>query len=63
VEKDSPAGRKGLRQGDIITSVDQQSVTTPKQFRDALKKADLAKGVLVNLVSNGSARFEILKQK
>jgi serine protease Do len=63
VEKDSPAARKGLRQGDIVTSIDQQAVTTPKQYHDALKKADPAKGVLVNLVSNGSARFEILKQK
>jgi serine protease Do len=63
VEKDSPAARKGLHQGDIVTSVDHQGVTTPKQFHEALKKADLAKGVLLNLVSEGAARFEILKQK
>jgi serine protease Do len=61
VEKDSAAARKGLRQGDILTSVDHQSVTTPKQFREAIKGADPAKGVLLNLISNGTARFEILK--
>jgi serine protease Do len=63
VEKDSAAARKGLRQGDIITSVDHQPVTSPKQFRDVLKKTDLKKGVLVNLISNGTAHFEILRAK
>jgi serine protease Do len=63
VDKDSPASRKGLRQGDIITSVDHQPVTSPKQFSEALKRADLQKGVLLNLISNGNARFEILKGK
>jgi serine protease Do len=63
VEKDSPAANKGLRQGDVITSIDHQSVTTPKQFREALKRIDLKKGVLINLISNGTAHFEILKAK
>lgn len=61
VEKDSPAARKGLKAGDVITSLNQQPTGTPKQFREALKKADLKKGVLLNLVSSNSARFEILK--
>jgi len=61
VEKDSPGARKGLKPGDVITSVNQQPTDSPKQFREALKKADLKKGVLVNLVSGNSARFEILK--
>jgi S1-C subfamily serine protease len=61
VEKNSPASRKGLRQGDIITSVDHQAVTSPKQCNEALKHADLQKGILLNLISNGTARFEILK--
>jgi serine protease Do len=62
VEKNSPAARKGLKPGDIITAIDQQDVTTPKQFRDLTQKTDLKKGVLVNLVSGNTARFEILKQ-
>ena len=63
VEKDSPAARKGIKAGDVITSINQQQTDTPKQFREALKKVDVKKGVLVNLVSNHSARFEIVKSE
>lgn len=62
VEKDSVAARSGLKPGDIITAIDQQDVSTPKEFRQLTEKANLKKGVLVNLVSGNTARFEILKQ-
>jgi serine protease Do len=61
VEKNSPAARKGLKPGDVITSIDEEPVNDPKQFQAAVKKADLKKGVLVNLISGDTARFEILK--
>ncbi len=61
VEKNSPASRSGVKPGDIITAIDQQSITTRKEFQAAVEKADLKKGVLVNLLSANSARFEILK--
>jgi serine protease Do len=61
VEKDTPAAQMGIKPGDIITSIDQQPVNSPKQFRDALKKANLKQGILLNLVSENSARFEVLK--
>jgi serine protease Do len=63
VEKGSPAEREGIEPGDIITEVDRQPVTHPKQFKDALKKADLKKGVVINLVGERGARFEILKDR
>jgi serine protease Do len=62
VEKDSPAGRQGIQPGNVITAVNSQPVATVRQYRNALKKADLKKGVLVNLVSGNVARFEVLKQ-
>src|SRR5262249_36450819 len=66
VEQDSLAARKGIKLGDVITSVmtsakNLENVSTPKQFSDALAKADLKKGVIVNLLSGDVARFEILK--
>jgi hypothetical protein len=43
--------------------MDSQPIATVRQFRNALKKADLKKGVLINLLSGDVARFEILKAK
>ncbi|PYK97591.1 MAG: hypothetical protein DME19_15780 [Verrucomicrobia bacterium] len=61
VEPDSPAARSGIKSGDVITEVNHQNVTNPKQFRDAIKSADAKKGVVVNLKSGGTSRFEVLK--
>jgi len=61
-EKDMPADLKGLKAGDVITSLNQQSVKNSKEFRDVLRKADLKKGIIVNVVSGKTARFEVLKQ-
>ena len=62
VEKGTPADLKGLKPGDVITSLNQQAVSNTKQFRDVLRKADLKKGIIVNVVSGKTARFEVLKQ-
>ena len=62
VERDSPAGRKGLKPGEIITSINRRQISSPKEFREALKTLDLDKGVLVDLLSSEAARFEILKR-
>ena len=63
VQKGTPAGRKEIKPGDIITAVDHRSVSDPKEFRDALKKADLKKGILLDVLSGKTARFEILKSE
>ena len=61
VDRNSPAARKGLKAGDIITSIDEQPTATPKQFNAALKKADLKKGILMHFISNTTPRFEVIK--
>ena len=61
VEADSPAERSGIKRGDVITEINHQSVRSPKQFRDAIKNADAKKGVIINLISGGTSRFEVLK--
>lgn len=62
VEKNSIAAREGLKAGDIITSLNQQSVASAAEFQEALKQADLKKGLLLNIVSQNNARFVVLKQ-
>ncbi len=62
VENEGLAGRQGIKPGDVITAINHQSISSAKQFRQAAKTLDLKKGVLVNLVSGGTARFEILKE-
>ncbi|HXG48409.1 MAG TPA: trypsin-like peptidase domain-containing protein [Methylomirabilota bacterium] len=61
VGRNSVAERKGLRPGDVITEVDGTPVTTPKDFLDAVKKADPKKGILIIFTSRGTSKTEILK--
>ena len=61
VASGSVAERKGIKPGDIITDVNRQKVGTPKEFKEALKTADLKKGVLINLLGEEGRRFEVLK--
>jgi serine protease Do len=61
VDKNSPAARSGIKPGDIITSINQEPITTRKQFAAALEKLDLKKGAIINLISGNTARFEIVK--
>ena len=63
VEKNSPAESSEIKPGDIITSINQQAVANLKQFHAALKKADLKKGVLVNLTSRDESWFEIIRDE
>src|SRR6185369_5263477 len=57
VEPKSPAAREGIRPGDLITEIGKTQVTTPKEAREALAKADLAKGVRLYVVSREGSRF------
>jgi serine protease Do len=61
VEQSSPAGRIGLRPGDIITEVNHKPVSSVKEFREALKGGDPKKGHIINFTSRGTSKFEILK--
>jgi serine protease Do len=61
VDRGTLASRHGIRPGDIITAVNQKPVTSPKQFREALKTASLKKGIVLNIVSGNTAHFEVLK--
>jgi serine protease Do len=61
VAPDSPAAEAGLRPGELITKVNNQSVSSAQEAATALGKADLSKGVRMYLIGQGGARFVFLK--
>jgi serine protease Do len=61
VEQDSVAEDNGLKPGDVITEIDRKSISTPRQFRDALKTANLKRGMMVIVITDGASRFVVLR--
>jgi serine protease Do len=61
VARGSSADKRGIQPGDIITAVSQKPVASPGEFRAALKGVDLKKGVILNLITDNTRRFVILK--
>src|SRR5439155_17132042 len=57
IDPKSPAAKEGIRPGDVITKVGSKSVTSAKEAKDALKDADLAKGVRLYVVGRDASRF------
>ena len=62
VEADSPASRAGLREGDVIVEVQDESVKDVAQFSSELKKHDLDKGVRLLVQSGTNRHYVVLKQ-
>jgi serine protease Do len=60
VQPDSPAEEQGFKPGDVITTVDDQPVSSPQAFKELVKAAG-GKRLLIHLVSNGAPEFRILK--
>ena len=62
IENDSVAAEKGISLGDMVTRINSTPVDSVVSFKAALEGEDLKKGVIVHLTSEGSQRFEVLKQ-
>jgi serine protease Do len=62
VADDSPASRRRIQPGDVITKINRRPVRTPRDFASAMKDADPRRGVPVTVLSGGVRRFEVLKQ-
>jgi serine protease Do len=60
VERGSVAESR-IRPGDLVSAVNHKPVKNLEEFRSAVKAADLKKGVLIDLTSGGTKRFEFLK--
>jgi serine protease Do len=63
VERGSEAESMGIRPGNLITEINHQPVTNPKQFREALAHADRQRGVVVVFATRDSLRCEILRER
>jgi serine protease Do len=61
VAQGSPAAEKGIEPGTVITAVNGEPVSSPREFREAVGNADMSKGVVINLVTRGVSRFQVLK--
>ena len=61
VDEDGPAAKRGIKPGTVITEVNRKPVADLQDFRNAMKGADLKKGVRLGIVSDGFSKFEVLK--
>jgi serine protease Do len=61
VDEGSVADEAGLRAGMVVTKVDRQPVKSAKAFKEAVEKASLEKGVLLQAEAAGGTNFFLLK--
>jgi serine protease Do len=60
VEENSPAAKAGLQPGDVITGINGDAVTNPKEFRSALKSSK-GNGARIKLLRDGAKTFLFYK--
>jgi S1-C subfamily serine protease len=61
VTPDSLADRGGIARGDIIARVDETAIESTEDFQAAMSKANLDRGVALQVITNGAARIVILR--
>ncbi len=62
VKEDSPAANIGLREGMVIEMVGSKKITSPSDFRDAMKANSLEKGVRLLVRSQRGAQFVVIRK-
>lgn len=58
----SLAERCGIKAGSIVTEINRRAVKSPRQFRDLLRAARAEDFLLLNVVSDGVAHFEAVRE-
>jgi serine protease Do len=57
------AAKAEIRPGDIVVSINGKEISTIGDFKEALNKGDLKKGIRMVVESQGMERFAFLKQQ
>jgi serine protease Do len=63
VEAGSLAEDSGIKVGDVITDVNHKAIANKSEFRVAAKDADPKHGAVVNVISGGTSKFLVLKER
>jgi serine protease Do len=63
VNRNSPAGKTGLRAGDLITRIGDVEVSDAKSAADALANQDISKGIRMQISSRDGKRFVFVRQE
>jgi serine protease Do len=62
VKEDSPAAQAGLREGMLIEKVGSKKVSSPADFKDALKGTSVEKGILVLVRTARGGQFVVIRK-
>ncbi len=63
VDPDSPSAAAGLKRGDVIMEIEQQSITSAKQAEELSEKIKNQKQVLLRVSTKGQTRYVVVKDK
>ena len=65
VTEGSPAARKGIRVGDVITEVHGTEINSTTEFADALKETRLKEGVMLSVIESrtGDERLFVIRER
>ena len=62
VDPGSAAANAGVRPGDLVRSVNDTEIANTDDFKKAMAEADLAKGIRMHVISQGSSRFVFVRE-
>jgi serine protease Do len=62
IDSDGLAADTSLQEGDIITSIDERPTLNLHQFAEAVRHANIRKGAIIHFVSDGTAKFDVIKE-
>jgi len=62
VKQGGLADEAGLREGMVVERINKHAVTTPEEFRDAMKKVSLSKGIILDVRTAGGTQLVAIRK-